>query len=96
MLSWSVQYAHGIHIRPHIILYIITFLQVLCGRGNNLHEVETAAGDHYLASMPTKFRRNVWIKRGVCVRACVSSTGSCQVFLLIMFLCASNSVNIPL
>ncbi|KAG1667290.1 putative RNA-binding protein EIF1AD [Nymphon striatum] len=32
--------------------------------GNNLHEVETAKGDRFLASMPTKFRRNVWIKKG--------------------------------
>ena len=26
--------------------------------------METAEGDSYLVSMPTKFRRNVWIKRG--------------------------------
>ena len=38
--------------------------QVLCGRGNNLHEVEEGGGARYLASMPTRFRRNVWIKRG--------------------------------
>ena len=38
--------------------------QVLGGRGNNLHEIETADGDKYLVSMPTKFRKNVWIKRG--------------------------------
>ena len=39
-------------------------MQVVCGRGNNLHEVEEAEGHQFLASMPTKFRRNVWIKRG--------------------------------
>ncbi|XP_062892273.1 probable RNA-binding protein EIF1AD isoform X1 [Mobula hypostoma] len=32
--------------------------------GNNLHEVETARGERFLASMPTKFRKNIWIKRG--------------------------------
>ncbi|XP_059811204.1 probable RNA-binding protein EIF1AD [Hypanus sabinus] len=32
--------------------------------GNNLHEVETAQGERFLASMPTKFRKNIWIKRG--------------------------------
>ena len=34
-------------------------------RGNNLHEVETAEQQKYLVSMPTKFRKNVWIKRGI-------------------------------
>lgn len=33
-------------------------------RGNNLHEVEGSSGEHFLCSMPTKFRKNVWIKRG--------------------------------
>lgn len=39
-------------------------VQVLGGRGNNLHEVENGTGEQYLVSMPTKFRRTVWIKRG--------------------------------
>ena len=39
-------------------------LKVLGGRGNNLHEVEDANGQTFLVSMPTKFRKNVWIKRG--------------------------------
>lgn len=53
-------------------------VQVLGGRGNNLHEVydpswqntegidNGVAPDNkkYLVSMPTKFRKNVWIKRG--------------------------------
>ena len=53
-------------------------VQVLAGRGNNLHEVydpnsQTEGIDitgiqenanKYLVSMPTKFRKNVWIKRG--------------------------------
>ena len=42
-------------------------MQVLCGRGNNLHQVEEAEGQQFLASMPTKFRKNVWIKRGECM-----------------------------
>ncbi|PVD26486.1 hypothetical protein C0Q70_14163 [Pomacea canaliculata] len=39
-------------------------VRVLGGRGNNLHEVEDPTGTKYLVSMPTKFRKNVWIKRG--------------------------------
>jgi probable RNA-binding protein EIF1AD len=39
-------------------------VKVLVSRGNNLHEVETASGETFLASMPTKFRKNIWIKRG--------------------------------
>lgn len=33
-------------------------------RGNHLHEVEDENGEHYLASMPMKFRHTVWVKRG--------------------------------
>jgi probable RNA-binding protein EIF1AD len=32
--------------------------------GNNLHEVETETESKFLVSMPNKFRKNVWIKRG--------------------------------
>jgi len=39
-------------------------VRVTAGRGNNLHEVVDAGGKSYLVSMPTKFRKNVWIKRG--------------------------------
>lgn len=39
-------------------------VKIIASRGNNLHEVESADGDQYLVSMPTKFRKNVWIKRG--------------------------------
>lgn len=39
--------------------------KVLSSKGNNLHEVEPSVGDDpFLVSMPTKFRKNVWIKRG--------------------------------
>ncbi|KAG7464447.1 hypothetical protein MATL_G00165800 [Megalops atlanticus] len=39
-------------------------VRVLGSPGNNLHEVVTAQGDRFLVSMPTKFRKNIWIKRG--------------------------------
>ncbi|XP_030075078.1 putative RNA-binding protein EIF1AD [Microcaecilia unicolor] len=39
-------------------------VQVLGSPGNNLHEVETDEGQKFLVSMPTKFRKNIWIKRG--------------------------------
>ncbi|XP_034954212.1 probable RNA-binding protein EIF1AD isoform X3 [Zootoca vivipara] len=38
--------------------------QVVGTPGNNLHEVETSEGTRFLVSMPTKFRKNIWIKRG--------------------------------
>ncbi|NP_001088978.1 probable RNA-binding protein EIF1AD [Xenopus laevis] len=41
-----------------------SIVKVLGSPGNNLHEVETAEGERFLASMPTKFRKNIWIKRG--------------------------------
>lgn len=39
-------------------------VKVVAGRGNNLHEVADPHGETFLVSMPTKFRKNVWIKRG--------------------------------
>uniref|UniRef100_A0A1B6LYQ9 Probable RNA-binding protein EIF1AD n=1 Tax=Graphocephala atropunctata TaxID=36148 RepID=A0A1B6LYQ9_9HEMI len=39
-------------------------VRVKAGRGNNLHDVENASGDVFLVSMPSKFRRSVWVKRG--------------------------------
>lgn len=39
-------------------------VKIFASRGNNLHEVENARGVRYLVSMPTKFRRNIWVKRG--------------------------------
>ncbi|KAK6757484.1 hypothetical protein RB195_015359 [Necator americanus] len=38
--------------------------QVRSARGNNLHEVEDENGGMYVASMPSKFRKAVWIRRG--------------------------------
>lgn len=39
-------------------------VKVTASRGNNLHEVESSDQERFLVSMPTKFRKNVWIKRG--------------------------------
>merc|ERR1711942_29000 len=39
-------------------------VKVVAGRGNNLHEVKDHQGESFLVSMPQKFRKNVWIKRG--------------------------------
>ncbi|KAJ8367299.1 hypothetical protein AAFF_G00321090 [Aldrovandia affinis] len=39
-------------------------VRVLGSPGNNLHEAVTAQGERFLISMPTKFRKNIWIKRG--------------------------------
>ncbi|XP_075234635.1 putative RNA-binding protein EIF1AD [Lycorma delicatula] len=38
--------------------------RIIMSRGNNLHEVETSNNEIFLASMPSKFRHNIWIKRG--------------------------------
>lgn len=50
-------------------------VRIIGSRGNNLHEVESSEpltttdggdvnADKFLVSMPTKFRKNVWVKRG--------------------------------
>ncbi|XP_063044307.1 probable RNA-binding protein EIF1AD [Engraulis encrasicolus] len=39
-------------------------VRVVGSPGNNLHEAATSEGERYLVSMPTKFRKNIWIKRG--------------------------------
>ncbi|KAH9509160.1 putative RNA-binding protein eif1ad [Bulinus truncatus] len=39
-------------------------VKVTAAKGNNLHEVVDAEGETFLVSMPTKFRKHVWIKRG--------------------------------
>ncbi|XP_011312985.1 probable RNA-binding protein EIF1AD [Fopius arisanus] len=41
-----------------------TIVQLVDSRGNNLHEVVDSSGLRYLVSMPVKFRRNIWVKRG--------------------------------
>lgn len=42
-------------------------VRIVGSRGNNLHEVESSISDNdekFLVTMPTKFRKNVWVKRG--------------------------------
>jgi len=39
-------------------------VKITSSRGNNLHEVETIKGDRFLVSMPPKYRKTIWIKRG--------------------------------
>lgn len=39
-------------------------VKVLNSRGNNLHEVLSSDLSTFLVSMPNKFRKNVWIKKG--------------------------------
>ncbi|XP_046817519.1 probable RNA-binding protein EIF1AD [Vespa velutina] len=41
-----------------------SIVKVVESRGNNLHEIVNSAGEQYLVSMPVKFRRHIWIKRG--------------------------------
>lgn len=38
--------------------------KVVKSRGNHLYEVRTAENEHFLASMPSKFRNTIWIKQG--------------------------------
>lgn len=41
-------------------------VRIVSSKGNNLHEVESSelAESNFLVTMPTKYRKNVWIKRG--------------------------------
>ncbi|XP_072520071.1 probable RNA-binding protein EIF1AD [Salminus brasiliensis] len=39
-------------------------MRIQGSNGNNLHEAVTESGEKFLLSMPTKFRKNIWIKRG--------------------------------
>lgn len=41
-----------------------SIVQCLGARGNYILEVRGADGDKYLVSMPTKFRKSIWVKRG--------------------------------
>uniref|UniRef100_A0A1I8B0P1 Probable RNA-binding protein EIF1AD n=1 Tax=Meloidogyne hapla TaxID=6305 RepID=A0A1I8B0P1_MELHA len=38
--------------------------KILASRGNNLHQVETFNGENFLVSMPSRFRRTLWVRRG--------------------------------
>ncbi|KAJ8964907.1 hypothetical protein NQ317_005119 [Molorchus minor] len=61
--------------RKHVLLEVLQddfssptekqqIVRILSSRGNNLHEVEASDKSVFLVSMPTKFRKNVWVKRG--------------------------------
>lgn len=61
--------------RKHVLLEVLQddfsppsenqqIVKVLSSRGNNLHEVKATDNSIFLVSMPTKFRKNVWVKRG--------------------------------
>ncbi|XP_063537680.1 probable RNA-binding protein EIF1AD [Cydia strobilella] len=41
-----------------------SIVKVLKSMGNNLHQITTPSGEEYLVSMPIKFRKNIWVKRG--------------------------------
>ncbi|KYQ56854.1 putative RNA-binding protein EIF1AD [Trachymyrmex zeteki] len=41
-----------------------SIVRIVQARGHNLHEVVSPAGEQYIVSMPTKFRQNIWVKRG--------------------------------
>lgn len=41
-----------------------TIVRIVQARGHNLHEVVTPLGEQFIVSMPTKFRQNIWVKRG--------------------------------
>lgn len=56
-----VKEVQGEHMVPSERQQIV---RVLRTPGNNLHEVETAEGQCFLVSMPSKYRKNIWIKRG--------------------------------
>lgn len=60
--------------RKHVVMEVLgdfvtptanqQIVKVTGSRGNNLHEAVTAQGEIFLVSMPPKFRKNLWIKRG--------------------------------
>ncbi|XP_042885182.1 probable RNA-binding protein EIF1AD [Penaeus japonicus] len=41
-----------------------SIVKIIKPHGNNLHQVVTADCKELIASMPTKFRKHVWVKRG--------------------------------
>merc|ERR1712117_28158 len=41
-----------------------SIVRIVGGKGNNLHMVEDSSSEQFLVSMPRKFRRSVWVKRG--------------------------------
>lgn len=41
-----------------------SIVKIISPRGNNLHDVEDSQNQQFIVSMPVKFRKTVWIKRG--------------------------------
>ncbi|KAK9500171.1 hypothetical protein O3M35_001483 [Rhynocoris fuscipes] len=39
-------------------------VRILEGKGHNLHLVSDSKGDEFLVTMPSKFRRAIWVKKG--------------------------------
>lgn len=61
--------------------------QVKAARGNNLHEIEDQCGNTYVVSMPQKFRKAVWIRRGQFVVVRAIDEGDKVIYLILNFLC---------
>lgn len=58
------------HLQRQALLDEITHLnenqeivKIINSPGNNLHEAENSQGNVFLVSMPSKFRKSVWVKR---------------------------------
>lgn len=47
-----------------MFIYFNFLKQIKGPRGNNLHDVENSQGEAFIVSMPVKFRKSVWTKRG--------------------------------
>ena len=46
------------------LFFTFNLFKIKGPRGNNLHDVETPSGENYIVTMPVKFRKSVWTKRG--------------------------------
>jgi probable RNA-binding protein EIF1AD len=41
-----------------------SIVRIIAPRGNNLHDVETPNGEKFIVTMPVKYRKSIWMKRG--------------------------------
>ena len=71
----------------------------MASRGNNLHEVVTPEGDKYLVSMPPKFRKSIWIKRGmsshnstICLDSLITCSSSSGDYIVVESIEEGNKV----
>lgn len=61
-----------VKVMPLLACYpCLMIVQLVEPRGNNLHECSWPDGSTALCSMPTKFRKNVWVRRGVARSRCL-------------------------